>query len=132
MTYELSEYQLREIAKLPLWIQQFKDKYPVAISNVAEDYELPPLTDQHQLSDIEVYYGDDVDEEALFIRNGRLAFLDRERPVNPDVIRIAIDGEFAYIQVDGYVVLNRLGEVKLPVVVVDPEIQDQAILTISH
>ncbi len=40
MPYKLSPQQLKEITKLPQWMQKLKDEYPVTISNVAEDYVL--------------------------------------------------------------------------------------------
>jgi len=121
MTYEFSECDLQRIIKLPTWIQELKDKYPVSVVNTADTWEQQPLLVDYIPREIEVFYGDDVDDSDLFIRDGKLYSFSLREPVDANVIQVLIDGNWAYIQVEGQIVLDRLGGVILPEVVVNPE-----------
>ncbi len=114
MSYKLSPQQLKEIAKLPQWMQKLKDEYPVTISNVAEDYELPPLPAGYEPYSIEEYYGEEVEDSYLFTLKGKICSLNLEAVDYTGVTRIMIDGHWAYIQIRHEVLLNRLGGVVLP------------------
>ncbi len=123
MVYKLSPSQLKAIEKLPLGIQQLKDKYPVSISNVALDYNLPKLTEHDVVKSIVIYYGDDVDEADWFFRDGVTEIFNDRIPADPHVIRMTVNGDWAYIQIEGRVVFDRLGSVKLQTVFFDIESQ---------
>ncbi|WP_250126338.1 hypothetical protein [Chroococcidiopsis sp. CCMEE 29] len=121
MAYEFSESDLQRIIKLPAWIQTLKDKYPVSVVNTADTWEEQPLPEDYIPKEVEIFYGDDVDDSDLFIRDGKLYFFSLREPVDANVIQVLIDGNWAYIQVECRVILDRLGGVILPDVVVNPE-----------
>jgi hypothetical protein len=129
MTYEFCEYDLKLIAKLPPSIQALKEKYPVSIVNAAEYWDEPPLPEGYIPGDVEVFYGDDVNDSDLLILNGNLDSFTLEEPEGePPVMSVLIDGSWAYIQIEGQIILNRLGGVALPDVLVDPAALLQSVL----
>jgi len=123
MHYELSEAQLAEIQeKLPPQFAALKDQYPVSISNAAEDWDTPPYREGYVPYDIDIYYRDYADGPDVSVINGQLQFIYLDHWVDdPDVIAMEIDGHWAYIQLQGRVILNRLGGAILPKVLVDSE-----------
>lgn len=120
MAYKLSPIQLEEISRIPLWIQQYKDKYPVSVSNIAMDYYLPILPFGYVPEDIDIHYEDDGGLADLSITRGKIEIFNIDRPSNPSVIRIFIESQCAYVEIEGKVLFNRLGAVTLPKVVLDP------------
>ena len=120
MAYEFSECDLQRINSLPAWIQALKDKYPVSTCNAADTWNEPPLPKGYIPEAIEVFYGDDVNSPDLFILNGKIHSFNLSKPSDSNVIQLLIDGTWAYIQVEGRVVFERLGGVVLPDFVIDP------------
>lgn len=115
---ELSPYEIREIdQKLPTHLAALKTKYPCAVFNAADTQELPPLP-EYKPESLEIYYGDEDNPEDLpniSFKNGELDFLHlTESCVNNPVIQVSVDGEWAYIEVEQQILLDRLGEVELP------------------
>lgn len=131
MTYKLCEHDLKKIALLPLWIQQLKDKYPLAVYNTSDAYYLPSYLDGYHPEEIEFYYGDDYEGADLYFEGGELIDLNLETPSDPRVIQIRIDGDWVYIQVEGQVILNRLNGVLLPEIVVNYEVLLSSILRLQ-
>lgn len=124
MAVQLSPYELNLIAKkLPPQFAALKEKYPVAIVNAADDWDRKPCPEGYAPKMIEVYYKDEADIPSLFIENGELTFLDPEDNLaDTTLIMMSIDDHWAYIQVEGRVILNRIGGAILPDVVVRPEV----------
>jgi hypothetical protein len=120
---KLSLEELKEIEeKLPPQFAALKDKYPVTIAAVARDWDKPSYPQGYRPQLIEIYYEDDCDS-AIFIWNGELVSLELEESVaNPSFTVVDIDDETAYVQIEGRVILNRLGRAILPNVALDPEI----------
>lgn len=114
MTYQLSEEQLQKITKLPEWMQELKDLYPVTISNVAEDYELPPLPAEYCPYAIENYDGEDAEDSYLFVLDRKPYSINLEAIKNTNILRVMVDGSWAYIQINERVLLDRLGGILLP------------------
>jgi hypothetical protein len=129
MAYELCEHDLQKIAQLPLWIQQLKDKYPLAVYNTSDAYYLNPLPAGYRPEEVEVYYGDDYEGSDLYIEGTELIDFNLETPSDPSVIQLRIDGDWAYIQVGGQVILDRLKGVILPEIVMNHEALLRSILT---
>lgn len=130
MTYELSPAQIEEInSKLPTQFATLKDKYPSAIYNAAEAWDLSPYPEGYVPKTIEVYYEDDANGPAMSIDNGKLTYIELEDPVaNPVMILMEIDAHPAYIQLEGRVILNRIGGALLPAVAVNAEVLLQSVL----
>jgi hypothetical protein len=120
MAYEFSESDLKRINSLPAWIQVLKDKYPVSVCNAADTWNESPLPSGYIPEAIEVFYGDDVNSPDLFTRNGKIHSFNLSKPSDTSVIQLLIDGIWAYIQVEGRVVFDRLGGAVLPDIVIDP------------
>lgn len=114
MHYQHTPQQLEEIKQLPQSIQQLKDVYPISIANIALDYALPPLRRDDALTSMEIYFGDDAEEADWFIRDGVTEYFDEREPSDISVIRIKVNGDWAYIQLGGKEVFNRLGDIELP------------------
>lgn len=113
----LTEKELQRIKKvLPKQIQKFAKDYPQAVYNVAEAWNLKPYPHGHIPEEIAIYYADDptgVGADIIF-DYGKLSVFRVEPPKDRDVIKVSLDDEWAYIQIGKHVLLDRLGEVILP------------------
>ncbi len=130
MPYHLSPHQIEEIeSKLPPQYAALKDKYPVAISNAAESWDIPSIPSGYVPQLIEIYYEDEADDSTIFIKNGQLVSIRLENTVkDPTVIMMEIDDQWAYIQLEGRIILDRRGGAILPDVVVNPSVLLSTIL----
>ena len=78
---------------------------------------------------IEIYYEDEADDSTIFIKNGQLVSIRLENTVkDPTVIMMEIDDQWAYIQLEGRIILDRRGGAILPDVVVNPSVLLSTIL----
>lgn len=113
----LTEQEKRIIKRvLPKQIQRFVSEYPQAVYNVAEAWKLKPYSYGHIPEEIAIYYADDptgIGADIIF-DNGKLVVFRVEPPKDKDVIKVSIDDEWAYIQVGSHVLLDRLGDIILP------------------
>lgn len=119
---EFSEYELGVLSNLPmdLAVLANQESNRVSMINAAEYYNEPPFPDNYIPEFIEVYY-QDADSPHIFIVKGQLK--DYNVANLPDVtktVSVLIDDEWAYVEVEGHVILNRLGGVILPDVLVNP------------
>ncbi len=55
--FELSSWELEQLKRLPPKHQHFAERYPVAISNVIDRLDSPPLPEGYQPKWIDFYYG---------------------------------------------------------------------------
>jgi hypothetical protein len=116
----LSEYEWKLLSKLPLDIAALVDNYHTEIMNAAEFWDEPPFPEHHIPEIIEIYYGD-ADSSHILILNGELKDYNvTNLPDNTKSISVLIDDQWAYIQIEENVILNRLGGVVLPEVLVSP------------
>jgi hypothetical protein len=119
---QFSAYELEQLAKLPPEIAALASYYPTDIMNAAEFWHEPPFPENYIPSLIEVYYGDTASSD-IFILNGELRdYQIRNFDKSTPSIAVQIDDQWAYIQVEGKEILNRLGGVILPDVIVEPSI----------
>ncbi len=127
----LTKQELEQIRKrLPLHIQAYKDKYPQCVYNTSEAWGAKPFPHGYIPESIDIYYADDPTGADIGFFEGKLTVLKLNTPKDKDVIKVSIDGEWAYIQAGGEVLLNRLGEVILP----DILLEHKALLefTLAH
>ncbi|NBD15519.1 MAG: hypothetical protein GVY04_05040 [Cyanobacteria bacterium] len=125
MAYEFSEKELADInEKLPPQYAALKDKYPVSIANAADDWDTPPYPEGYVPQSIDIYYQEhDALGPGLTIEDGKIGSIQFNNWVNDsDVIGVEIDSSWAYIQVEGRVILNRIGGAVLPNVLQSPEL----------
>lgn len=116
----LSEYEWQLLSKLPLDIAALVNNYRIDIINAAEFWDEPPFPVNHVPEFIEIYYGD-AESPHIFIVNGELKDYNVSNlPDNTQSISVLIDDQWAYIQIESNVILNRLGGVALPDVLVSP------------
>lgn len=116
----LSEYEWQLLSKLPLDIAALVNNYRTDIINAAEFWDEPPFPDNHVPEFIEIYYGD-AESPHIFIVNGELQDYNvTNLPNNTKSISVLIDDQWAYIQIEATIILNRLGGVVLPDVLVSP------------
>ncbi len=124
----LTERELAQIRRrLPRDIQALKDKYPQSVYNVSEAWGASPFPHGYIPESISIYYSDDPSGTDIAFQNGKLRNFDLEPSKDKDVIKVSIDDEWAYIQVGGKVLLDRLGEVILP----DILLEQKALLEFS-
>jgi hypothetical protein len=114
---DLSEYEL--LTRLPLDVAALVDNYHTDIINAAEFWNEPPFAENYIPEFIEIYYGD-AESPHIFIVNGELKDYDVNLLDNTKSISVLVDDQWAYIQIEGQVILNRLGGVVLPDVLVSP------------
>lgn len=127
--FPLSDYERQIISKLPPDIAALADKYPSDIFNAAEYYECPPFPDGYIPHSIEIYYQEDADNSNVFIVDGilkdyKIDNLDEKS----QFIGVQIDDEWGYIQIEGKEILNRLGSVILPDVILQPTVLINSVL----
>lgn len=116
----LTERELEQIRRrLPKEIQAYKDKYPQCVYNVSEAWGASPFPHGHIPECIDIYYGDDPSGSDISFIEGKLTVFKLNIPKDKDVIKVSIDDEWAYIQAGGKVLLDRLGEVILPDMLLD-------------
>jgi len=106
---------------LPPELQEFGYAYPNATFNAARAWNLPALTETPQ--DIEIYYGDESDGPDRYVVGDRIKGFSWEEPSADDlnVIQVAGDDDWIYIEVEGWVLLDRIQGVSLPEAIADPE-----------
>ena len=115
MFQPLTERELEQIRRrLPRDIQAYKDKYPQAVYNVSEAWGASPFPHGYIPDEISIYYADSPNGSDIKFRDGKIVVFKTNMPKDKDVIKVSIDDEWAYIQVGGKVLLERLGEVILP------------------
>ncbi len=123
MFQPLTERELEQIRRrLPTDIQAYKDKYPQAVYNVSEAWGASPFPHGYIPDEISIYYGDSPNGSDLTFRDGKIVVFKTNMPEDKDVIKVSIDDEWAYIQVGGKVLLDRLGEVILPDILLEQKI----------
>lgn len=113
--YPLNRIDWQIISKLPPEIASLADRYPSEILNTADSWDEKPFPNGYIPKSIEVYCGD---EEVVFILDGLLDFY---QPItigrNSTSLTVMIDSNFAYIEIEGKEILNKLGGVVLPDIV---------------
>ncbi len=111
----LTKQELEQIRKrLPLHIQAYKDKYPQCVYNTSEAWGAKPFPHGYIPESIEIYYSDNPSGTDIAFQEGKLRKFKTTMSKDKDVIKVSIDDEWAYIQAGGKVLLDRLGEVILP------------------
>lgn len=107
---------------LPPQFAALKDKYPYAVLNTADYWAEPPFPQGYVPYSVDVYYGDDVASPDIAIEDGKLTnirFPEELEAQLSQVVQIEVDGRWAFIQVEGIVLLNHLEGVLMPDVLID-------------
>ena len=129
MSEQFSEYELEQISKLPMDIALLAHKYKIDIVNAGEVWGEPPFPAGYNPESIEIFYGSE-NEPSICTLNGKL---DEYNTSEPDgklrSLAVMFDGQWAYIQVENKVIINRLGGVVFPEVIVEPSVLIQSILS---
>ncbi|MBD2596049.1 hypothetical protein H6G74_17200 [Nostoc spongiaeforme FACHB-130] len=119
---EFSDYELKALSKLPFDIAVLANNelYRNSLMNAADYWDEPPFPENHIPEFIEVYYGD-ADSPHIFIVNGELQDYDvANLPDTSKTISVLVDDQWTYIEIEGKVILNRLGGAILPDILVSP------------
>ncbi|MBD2503899.1 hypothetical protein [Anabaena azotica] len=131
-TNNFNEYELGLLSKLPLDIVALAGKYRTDILNAAEFCDEPPFENGYVPELIEIYYGD-AESSHVFVKDGILQeynLIDLDS--NSKSISVQIDSQWAYIEIEGQVILDRLGGVKLPEVIVNPAALTKSALQVQE
>lgn len=129
MEHKLTQRQLEDIKELPLEFQLLAQKYPNSIASAALDWSEPPLSESEPITEISVYYTDDGEEPDIFINHqGELEDFITNIPHSNDVLCISVSGRWAYIELEGKVILDRIKNFQLPLVKVNPKVLEPLLL----
>ncbi len=131
MMYELAPAQIEEIDSiLPPQFARLRDKYPLTIYNISEVWDLPSHPAGYVPQFIDIYYEDCSGRQpAIKIKDGKLTYVELSDPVtDPTLIYLTIEDDPAYVQIEGRVILNRLGGTVLPDVLTNLEVELRFIL----
>ncbi|MFL9457954.1 hypothetical protein AB0758_44115 [Tolypothrix bouteillei VB521301_2] len=103
------------LSKLPPRLAQLRQKYPTAIWNAADCWDDAPLPSNYIPQYIEIYYADKADSPHIYYENNQVKYINLPTDVRQSqVIQVWIDGECKYIEIEGQIILNKLGGVQLP------------------
>ena len=127
MTQLLPEEEVFIINRLPVELAQLRHKYPNAVWNAADCWNDASLPANYKPNRIEIYYADQADSPHIYFENDQVQYINLPPDVNssPDVnlpadigqsqvIQVWIDGKCRYVEVEGQIILNKLGNVQLP------------------
>lgn len=89
-------------------------QYPNATLNAEEFVNVPPFITGYQAKEIEVFFGDSAENTTYYYKNGEWVDVNFENIDDESVVQITIDDQWAYIQAENEVLLDRMGGVKLP------------------
>ncbi|PSB43156.1 hypothetical protein C7B80_25080 [Cyanosarcina cf. burmensis CCALA 770] len=90
------------------------DNYPIARRNAEKFKNYPYFTEDYTLREFEWFFGDEAPVSTFHWYNDRWIDIALDYMLDATVKQIRIDGEWAYIEAGGKVLLNRLGGVNLP------------------
>lgn len=120
--YTFSLTELEGIQKMPPWMQDLAEKYPIEIANAVEVWSENEFPNNYVPTSIEVYY-EPSDEPDIFIYEREVInYLVKESLQTSTSIMVDIDGRWAYVEIEGKVIVDKLGGVILPEVIVDPSL----------
>lgn len=89
-------------------------QYPNATLNAEEYINTPAFPTGYQPKEIEVYLGDTCEGSTYHYRNNQWFDINLENTTDESVIQILIDDQWAFIQAENKVLLDRMGGVELP------------------
>jgi hypothetical protein len=109
------EDEAQMLKLLPPKYADMRFKYPTAICNAIDFWDDKPLPTNYKPRYIEIYYADKADSPHIYFENGSVKYINLPPDVEQSqVIQVWIDGECRYIQLEGQIILNKLGNVQLP------------------
>lgn len=128
MAEKFSEYELEQISKLPKDIAVLADKYKIDIVNAGEVWGEPAFYSGYNPRAIEIYYGSEK-EPSISTLDGKLDEYNVSEPDDKSKsLAVMFDGQWGYIQVEGKVIIDRLGGIIFPEIIVEPSTLIQSIL----
>ena len=116
--YTLSYSEIEDIRKMPDWVGELAQKYPVEIVNASEVWEREKFPRNYIPETIEIFYGNPERPQIVVFGNEVVTFL--VTPPEIKTITVFIDSYCAYVEVEGKEIVNKLGGVILPEVIVEP------------
>lgn len=91
--FELSSWELEQLKRRTPFHQQFAKRYPVAISNVIDRLDSPPLPEGYEPKWIDFYYFDGADKPHISFVKGELKYIDLPESIAESrLIHVQIDG----------------------------------------
>ena len=115
MTQLLPDEETFIINNLPLLSAQLRHKYPNAVWNAADCWDDDPLPADYKPNRIEIYYADNADTPHIHFENDQVQYINLPSNAGQSqVIQVWVDGNCKYVEVEGQIILNKLGDVQLP------------------
>lgn len=128
-TYNFTLEELAVISKLPPQFVKLREKYPLDILNAASVWSKPPLSPGTQPELIEVYYNDD-SPAIIFIQGVLKKYTPKSSNFKANSIAVQIDDEWAYIELEGQEIINRIEGLVLPEVIANPAVVMEAVIAL--
>ena len=129
MSEQFSEYELEQISKLPTDIALLAHKYKIDIVNAGEVWGEPAFPAGYNPESIEIFYGSE-NEASISTLNGKVDKYNVSKvDGNSRSLAVMFDGQWGYIQVENKVIIDRLGGVVFPEVIVEPSLLIQSIVS---
>lgn len=123
--YEFSQQELAAISRLPKEYAELKDSFPLDIINAANFYYHPKLTSTDPIQLLEIYSCYEVGAlenlcADIVVKDGDLLEY-RPKPdnLNPLSISACVNNEWAFLEINGVEIFNRIEKANLPKVIVD-------------
>jgi hypothetical protein len=118
---KFTEYQLQQLAKLPVAVANLAEKYPSEILTLVDYWDLPPFPEGYIPEDIDIYHGESHRSYLSWSKGQITAFNPHELGEHPTNIVVLVEDDWAYAQYDGKVIFDRLGGIVLPEILLDLE-----------
>jgi hypothetical protein len=90
-------------------------QYSNAFINAEEYINAPPLSTGYKAKEIEVFFGDSPTDSTYHYRDSKWFSINLDNVEKEPVIQILIDNQWAFIQVEDEILLDRMGSIELPV-----------------
>lgn len=90
--------------------------YQNAIRNANDYKNVPPFPESYQAREIEVFFGDSPLDSVYHYCDGKWIGFNPENAGVEPVLQILVDDQWALIQAENEVLLDRMGTVELPTV----------------
>ncbi|NMG09754.1 hypothetical protein [Brasilonema sp. UFV-L1] len=109
------EDEARMLQLLPPEYAALRFRYPNSICNAIDFWDDAPLPVNYKPKYIEIYYADKADSPHIYFENDFVKYINLPADVGQSqVIQVWIDGECSYVEVEKQIILNKLGNVQLP------------------
>ncbi|MBW4426934.1 MAG: hypothetical protein RMY64_15085 [Nostoc sp. DedQUE08] len=113
-SYRISETDRKRILRLPSDIAALADRYPSELVNISDSWDEKPFPEGYIPRTIEVYTAEIEDAVISITDNVLVGYIPCPTEANPSSVTVVVDGDFAYIEIEGREIINHIGGAILP------------------